>query len=449
RDQAYAQRAQETTYPARQPAAYNRFGPETHSDARTFGPDPRTQAMPYRAEYSPRADYPARPEYASRPTEYAAQESYAHQEPQAVSTPVNEMLATGECGDTTGILEVLPDGYGFLRSQNLCPGRNDVYVSNAQIRRFSLRNGDQISGKTRPQREGDRYSALLYITQINGQNAEEDFERAAFDTLTACYPTRRLNLSAADLNNPLLTAMDLLCPIGYGQRAAIMAPADQVREVLLDRMSAQAAAVCPSAKRILLLIDKRPEDIVLRRKAFDGEVMYSSMENCAENHVHAAELCLERAMRLAEQKEDVVLFVDSFTALCKAYSASAPQGARSLPCGIAAGSVYKAKRLFSAARALEEGGSLTIIGFFDSDPGDPVNQTILQEFSGAANMSLWMREDANYADGFTPDFTRSATDHASGMLNEQEMEAAKNLRETLKTSENPREDIARFLSELK
>ena len=447
RDAAYPQRT-DSAYPARQPVTYNRFGPETHSDTH-FGPDPRSQAAPYRAEYSPRTDYAPRQEYTPRSQEYASQDNYAHQESQPVSAPVNEMLATGECGDTTGILEVLPDGYGFLRSSNLCPGKNDVYVSNAQIRRFSLRNGDQISGKTRPQREGDRYSALLYITQINGQNAEEDFERASFDSLTACYPTRRLNLSAADLNNPLLTAMDLLCPIGYGQRAAIMAPSDAIRQVLLDRMSAQASVVCPTTKRILLLIDKRPEDIVLRRKAFDGEVMYSSMENGAESHVHAAELCIERAMRLAEQKDDVVLFVDSFTALCKAYSASAPQGVRSLPCGLAAGSVYKAKRLFSAARALEEGGSITILGFFDSDPADPVSQTILQEFSGAANMSLWLDEDANEADGFGPDFSLSATDHASGMLNDQEMAAAKSLRDTLANSQDPRADINRFLSELK
>ena len=431
-DTGYAQRAPQDSAYARPNTGYNRFGPETQTESRPYTPDARVQQPAYRSEYASPA------------------ENFAHQDFSAPSAQVNELLATGECGDTTGILEILSEGYGFLRTPSLCPGKNDVYVSNAQIRRFSLKNGDQISGKTRPQRDGDRYSALLYITQINGQSAEENIERTSFEDCTPVYPSRRLNLSAADLNNPLLTAMDLLCPIGYGQRAQMLTPSRLARETLIQRMTEQVASICPNAVRMLLLIDQRPEDIYMRKKAFDGEVMYSSMENSPENHIHTAELCLERAMRMAEQKADVILFVDSFTSICKAYSAAAPQGVRTLPSGIAAGSLSKAKRLFGAARALEEGGSLTIIGFFDSDVSDPVNQNILQEFCEAANMTLVVKETepGQNKDPFIPDFVCSHTEHADLMLNEQEMKASEQLRARLAGCETPIEEIQQFLTGL-
>ncbi len=418
---------QENSYGMRSqasPAPVNRFGPDASgADTPSFGPDlrPAPQARP---EIPPHREEPV-----------YSQPDLARSDP-GPSSAVSEMLATGECGDSAGILEILPDGYGFLRTDSLMPGKNDVYVSNAQIRRFNLRTGDHIAGKTRPQREGDRYSALLYITQVNGNPPEENTQRPAFESLTPIYPRKRIDLSRQDASNLLFKAIDLLCPIGFGQRAALMCPAGCGKTGFMAALSGAISKGYPEARQMALLVDERPEDVTEFRDVFKGEVMSSTIEASVENHIHTAELCLERCLRLVEQKNDVILFLDSLTRLCRALNSAAPVSARTLAGGLAAGCTYRARKLFGAARNTREGGSLTVIAVMYSPASNPLDEAILEDFKGTGNMVLTLRRPGEQ-DLFTPsaDIANSFTRKGELMLGEQEIAVAKMLREHLSESD--------------
>ena len=414
----YAQRSQAPSSPA------NRFGPDpSGADTPSFGPDLRP-ASPVRPEApSHREDYP--------------QPDLQRNDP-GPSSAVSEMLATGECGDSAGVLEIHPDGYGFLRTASLAPGKNDVYVSNAQIRRFNLRTGDHISGKTRPQREGDRYSALLYITQVNGNPPEENTQRTAFESLTPIYPRKKIALTPQDPSNTLFKAIDLLCPIGFGQRAALMCPPGSGKTDFLISLSEAIAKGYPEARQMALLVDERPEDVTDFRERFKGDVMQSTLDATIENHIHAAELCLERCMRLVEQKNDVVLFLDSLTRLCRALNSAAPVSARTLSGGLAAGSTQKARKLFGAARNTREGGSLTVIAVLYSPAPTPLDEAILDDFRGTGNMVLTLLRPGS-DNVFTPaaDIPNSFTRKGEKMLTDQETAVAGMLREHLAGSDRP------------
>ena len=429
RPSSYAPSRPESSYAARPqtPASpVNRFGPESAgSETSSFGPDLRPSVQ-------------MRPEMPSRREETPYPQTDFQRNDPGPSSAVSEMLATGECGDSAGVLEIHADGYGFLRTASLAPGKNDVYVSNAQIRRFNLRTGDYITGKTRPQREGDRYSALLYITQVNGNPPEENTQRPAFESLTPIYPLKKIALSPQDPSNTLFKAIDLLCPIGFGQRAALMCPAGSGKTDFLISLSEAIAKGYPEARQMSLLVDERPEDVTDFRERFKGDVMHSSLDSTIENHIHAAELCLERCMRLVEQKNDVVLFLDSLTRLCRALNSAAPVSSRTLAGGLAAGCTQKARKLFGAARNTREGGSLTVIAVMYSPASTPLDEAILEDFRGTGNMVLTLLKPGS-DNAFTPaaDITHSFTRKGELMLTDQETAVAGMLREHLAESDRP------------
>lgn len=366
-----------------------RYGSAYHADAR-----PASGYNGYQNEYRPRRDSSS-----------------------GSSMALPDLLASGEVIDAFGILEMQSEGFGYLRTGNYLPGHDDIYVSPAQIRRFHLRTGDKVSGKVRPRRENETHGMLLYVTEVNDIDSQDIKEPIVFDTLTPIYPTKQIQLSLKAPENTLLRVIDLICPIGFGQRALILAPPRSGKTALLTAIARSIHAQYPEAQLISLLLGERPEDITVARDTLPGEVIYAGFNEPMENHTRISELTMERVMRLAEQKKDVVLLVDSLTALGRAYSECAPQNVRILSGGLAAGSLSKPRQLFGSARALREGGSLTIVAVMLEDTGIPLDRAIAEEFRGTANMELYM--DA----GGRVDYKRSMTRNAASMLDEKSQAA--------------------------
>lgn len=346
-----------------------------------------------------------------------------------INPAVPEMLATGDVGDGAGVLEVHPDGYGFLRAGNFLPGKSDVYVSNAQIRRFNLRSGDQVEGKTRPQREGDRYAAMLYITRINGVEADEPNTRKDFDQLTPIYPYQLIRLSSSVQPDPVLRFIDLFVPIGMGQRALIVAPPKAGKTTILKKIALSIRAQHPQLQLMLLLVDERPEEVTDLKEAIGGDIFYSTFDEPAENHARASELVIERAMRLVEQGKDVVILMDSLTRLSRAYNMTAPNSARIMSGGLVAGSLNRPKRFFGAARKLKEGGSLTIIATAIVDTGSRMDDVIYEEFKGTGNMELTLDRGLQERRLFPAvSISKSGTRHEELLLTKDEIEVAGKVR---------------------
>lgn len=306
---------------------------------------------------------------------------------------LEELLASGDYVDGEGILELHPDGYGFLRSKAFLPSSRDIYISMAQIRRFMLRSGDLIAGKVRSQREGDKYSAMLFITSVNGIPTEESAERVHFDDLTPIYPTRHIDLQPHDRSQRReIRLIDLIAPIGFGQRGLLLCPPETGKRDLIRDMANTITENYPDVQVMALLIDMTPEDVTLIRDQMSCQVLASTFDQSPENHLRLAELVLERAMRLVEQKKDVVIFADSLTKLAKIYSTAAAQQGRSLPGMVNPTSLFKAKHLFGSARCMKEGGSLTVIAAMDIHTGSKVDDSVVEEFKGTANMELMLDE---------------------------------------------------------
>ena len=355
-------------------------------------------------------------------------------QPQDAGAPtLEELLASGNCEESSGVLELHPDGYGFLRAPSFLPSTRDVYVSIAQIRRFGLRTGDLIEGKIRPQQEGDKYAALLYITSINGVPEEEAFSRPAFDELTPVYPNRRLSLEAADGKSlPDMRLIDLIAPIGFGQRALLLCPPGTGKNELMQHFANIIARNYPEAHVLMLLIDVNPEDATMMRDSVSCSVLSSSFDQPPEAHLRLSEIVLERAMRLVEQKQDVILLVDSLTRLAKIYTTAAAQQGRSLPGMINPASLFRAKRMFGAARSCKEGGSLTVIAAMDILTGSKVDDSVVEEFKGTANMELML--DLNVARaGITPalNLENSYTKNADLLINDRQKEGLSLIRTML------------------
>jgi transcription termination factor Rho len=273
---------------------------------------------------------------------------------------VNELLNKGDCGDALGILEVLPEGYGFLRSENYLPGGKDVYVSMAQIRKFNLKTGDKVKGKTRPAKEAEKLNALLYIEQVNDDAVEKCLTRRPFEELTPIHPEERFTLERPDAARDLaIRLIDMIAPIGKGQRGLIVSPPKAGKTILLKKIANSITANYPGASLIVLLIDERPEEVTDMQRSIDGEVVYSTFDEKPENHTRVAEMVIERAKRMVEQGKDVVVLLDSITRLARAYNLIIPPTGRTLSGGLDPGSLYKPKRFFGAARKVEFGGSLT------------------------------------------------------------------------------------------
>lgn len=302
---------------------------------------------------------------------------------------LEELLSGNELEDGKGVLELHPDGYGFLRAPSLMPSSGDIYVSIAQIRRFNLRNGDTIEGRIRPRRAGDRYAALLLVNKVNGMVAEDSINRCVFDELTPVYPSRRISLETKDQpSSKNMRLIDLIAPIGFGQRGLLLCPQDTEKRDILRDFANTISLNYPDVKVLTLLVDTNPEDVTLFRESVQGDVLASTFDQPPEAHLRLADLVLEYAMRCAEQKQDVVLIVDSLTRLAKLYSTAAAQSGRATPGTVNPVSLFKAKKLFGAARCLREGGSLTVIATMDTESGNRVDDAVVEEFKGSANMML-------------------------------------------------------------
>ena len=302
---------------------------------------------------------------------------------------LNAQAAKNEPIFGEGVLEILPDGFGFLRAPdyNYMPGPDDIYVSPSQIRRFGLRTGDTITGQIRPPKESERYFALLKVETINFEEPEAAKNKILFDNLTPLYPDRKLNLEYHPKNYST-RIVDLLCPIGMGQRALIVSPPRAGKTVLMQNIANAIVHNHPDVYLIVLLIDERPEEVTEMLRTVKGEVIASTFDEPATRHVQVAEMVIEKAKRLVEHKKDVVILLDSITRLARAYNTVQPASGKVLTGGVDANALQKPKRFFGAARNVEEGGSLTIIATALIDTGSRMDEVIYEEFKGTGNMEI-------------------------------------------------------------
>lgn len=288
-----------------------------------------------------------------------------------------------------GVLEILPEGYGFLRSPNYSylPGPDDIYVSPSQIKRFDLQTGDSVSGQVRPPKEGERYFALLRVEAVNGEPPEITKTKTHFDNLTPLYPEKRVELEH-DPDDLCSRIMDLLTPLGFGQRGLIVSPPRAGKTVLLQRIANAITANHPEAVLIVLLIDERPEEVTDMARSVNGEVVSSTFDEPAERHVQVADMVIEKAKRLVEHKKDVIILLDSITRLARAHNTVIPHSGKILSGGVDANALQRPKRFFGAARNVEEGGSLTIVATALIETGSRMDEVIFEEFKGTGNMEL-------------------------------------------------------------
>ncbi len=389
--------------------------------------------------YQHQDDYQSRPySQRSRYDDDDRRVPYYNAEYGTSNPAVPEMLHSGECGDGEGVLEIMPDGYGFLRAENYKQGNNDVYLSIAQIRRFCLRTGDLVTGKTRASREGDRYQALLYITAVNGQPPETAVNRRAFDELTPIYPDERLRLENEHNSKDLaIRCIDMISPIGKGQRGLIVAPPKAGKTVLLKKIANAISENYPDVKLIVLLIDERPEEVTDMQRSINGDVVFSTFDEQPENHARMAEIVLERAKRLVEHGQDVIVLLDSLTRLARAYNLVVPPSGRTLSGGLDPASLFKPKRFFGAARNIENGGSLTIIATALVETGSRMDELIFEEFKGTGNMEIHLDRKLSEKRIFPAiDLNKSGTRRDDLLLSQKELDATYQVRRVLSGSNN-------------
>ena len=344
----------------------------------------------------------------------------------------------GDCRDGEGVLEIHPEGYGFLRAENYLPGAKDVYVSIAQIRRFNLRTGDYVQGKTRPIREGDRYGGLIYINTINGEPPEQAIHRRRFEDLVPVYPQERLKLEAPGGQGDLaLRVVDMIAPIGKGQRGLIVSQPKAGKTVMLKKIANAITANYPDIYLIVLLIDERPEEVTDMQRSIQGDVVYSTFDELPENHTRCAEMVIERAQRLVEYGKDVVILLDSITRLGRAYNLVAPPSGRTLSGGLDPCALHKPKRFFGAARNIENGGSLTIIATALVETGSRMDDIIFEEFKGTGNMELHLDRRLSEKRIFPAiDLNKSGTRREELLLSPEELEGVYQVRKLLSNASN-------------
>jgi transcription termination factor Rho len=333
----------------------------------------------------------------------------------------------------SGVLETLPDGFGFLRSPdyNYLPGPDDIYVSPSQIRRFMLRTGDTIAGQIRPPKDSERYFALLKVETINHESPEKTKKKVLFDNLTPLYPEERLRMEF-DAKNYSTRIMDLFTPIGKGQRALIVSPPRAGKTVLLQNIANAIVANQPEAVMMVLLIDERPEEVTDMERSVKAEVVSSTFDEPAQRHVQVAEMVIEKAKRLVEHGKDVVILLDSITRLARAYNSVVPPSGKILSGGVDSNALHKPKRFFGAARNIEEGGSLTIIGTALVDTGSRMDEVIFEEFKGTGNMEIHLDRKLMEKRIFPcMDINKSGTRKEELLLNEEELNKVWILRKML------------------
>ena len=332
-----------------------------------------------------------------------------------------------------GILEVLPDGYGFLRGENYLSTPKDVYISPIQIRRFKLDKGDKVKGIARLPKEGEKFPALIYVGEVNGESPEKAYRRQKFDDLTPIYPDERIRLETVP-NEYAMRIIDLMSPIGKGQRGMIVAPPKVGKTTLLKKIANSITTNNPEIELIVLLIDERPEEVTDMRRSIKGDVIYSTFDELPEHHVKVAEMVLERAKRLTEQKKDVVILLDSITRLARAYNLSIPSSGRTLSGGLDPSALHKPKKFFGAARNIENGGSLTILATALIETGSRMDDVIFEEFKGTGNMEVHLDRKLSEKRIFPAiDINKSGTRREELLLTPKELETVFALRKAMST----------------
>jgi transcription termination factor Rho len=357
----------------------------------------------------------------------------------------NETVLRGE-----GVLEILPEGYGFLRSPdwNYLYGPDDIYVSPSQIKRFDLRTGDTVQGQVRPPKEGERYLALLKVEAVNYEDPEKAKLKILFDNLRPLYPDARIQLERSD-GDMAMRIVDLFAPIGKGQRGLIVSPPKAGKTVLLQKMANSITENHPEIKLIVLLIDERPEEVTDMERNVDGEVIASTFDEPADRHVQVADMVIEKAKRLVEHKHDVVILLDSITRLARAQNVVVPHSGKILSGGVDAHALHKPKRFFGAARNIEEGGSLTIVATALIDTGSRMDEVIFEEFKGTGNMELVL--DRSLSDRRiypAMDINRSGTRHEELLIPEDQLQRIWLLRKFL-SDMNPAEAMEFLLDKMR
>ena len=338
-----------------------------------------------------------------------------------------------ECGTAAGVLEIM-EGYGFLRVQNYDAGPNDVYVANAQIRRCNLKNGDFVEGRTRARREGDKYEALLYVDRVNGKDPDENaINRVNYEDLTPIFPNERYTLETPGrVNNLSVRLIDLIAPIGKGQRAMIVSQPKAGKTTLLKQIANGITENYPDTHLIVLLIDERPEEVTDMRRSIKGEVVSSTFDELPEHHTRVAEMVQERAMRLVEDGRDVVILLDSLTRLTRAYNLVIPPTGRTLSGGMDPGALHKPKRFFGAARNIENGGSLTVIATALVETGSRMDDIVYEEFKGTGNMEIHLDRRLSEKRIFPAiDVYKSGTRRDDLLLTQKELDGVRMLRRVL------------------
>ena len=330
-----------------------------------------------------------------------------------------------------GILEVMPDGYGFLRGDNYLSTSKDVYVSPVQIRRFHLDTGDRIKGVMRNPKEGERFPALIYVGEVNGEHPENAMKRKRFDDLIPIYPNKRLKLETG-ATDYTMRIMDLLSPIGKGQRGMIVAPPKAGKTTILKQIANSITKNNPEVELIVLLIDERPEEVTDMKRSIKGQVIYSTFDEMPEHHVKVAEMVLERAKRITEHNKDVVILLDSITRLARAYNLVMPSSGKTLSGGLDPAALHKPKKFFGAARNIENGGSLTILATALIETGSRMDDVIFEEFKGTGNMEVHLDRKLSEKRIFPAiDINKSGTRREDLLLTKPELETVFALRKAL------------------
>ena len=345
---------------------------------------------------------------------------------------LSDELDSGETA--SGILEVMPDGFGFIRCENYLPGENDVYVAPSQIRKFNLKTGDIIEGNTRVKTQNEKFSALLYLKKINGYHPSEAVKRMNFENMTPIFPDERLKLETPGAS-VAMRIMDLMSPVGKGQRGMIVSPPKAGKTTLLKEVAKSVKHNNPDMHLIILLIDERPEEVTDIREAIEGpnvEVIYSTFDELPEHHKRVAEMVIERAKRLVEHKKDVMILLDSITRLTRAYNLTVPASGRTLSGGLDPAALHMPKRFFGAARNMREGGSLTILATALVETGSKMDDVVYEEFKGTGNMELVLDRKLSEKRIFPAiDIVKSGTRREDLLLSEEEQEAVDIMRKAL------------------
>ena len=364
-------------------------------------------------------------ESGEQPKNYRADNAYD-------STMYPTELDSGE--EANGILEVMPDGYGFIRSANYLPGESDVYVAPSQIRRFGLKTGDILIGNKRIKTQQEKFSALLFLKTINGYTPEESAKRMAFEDMTPIFPDKRIRMETPGCS-VAMRVMDLLSPVGKGQRGMIVSPPKAGKTTLLKETAKSILRTNPHMHMLILLIDERPEEVTDIKEAIEGEnveVIYSTFDELPEHHKRVSEMVIERAKRLVEHKKDVVILLDSITRLTRAYNQVVPPSGRTLSGGLDPAALHMPKRFFGAARNMREGGSLTILATALVETGSKMDDVVYEEFKGTGNMEMVLDRKLSEKRIFPAiDIKKSSTRNEHLLLNAEELEAVNTMRRAL------------------